>query len=443
VHVSHFNPRTAFNPRSGKIYLCFMQKLLIKNIAWLAGAYETSPGLLAGKQMQQFPILQNAWLAIEDGLIADFGSMEDWPGISDWRELEVMDASGRMIMPCWCDSHTHIVYAGTREDEFNLRLKGATYQEIAERGGGILNSAKKLSQATEDELYQAAMYRLSEMIAQGTGAVEIKSGYGLTTESELKMLKVIRRIKETAGIPVKATFLGAHAFPQDYANDHNGYVKLIINEMIPAIAAEGLADFIDVFCEKGYFTLQHTEHILQAGALHGLKAKVHVNQFNSFGGVALAAKLGALSVDHLEELSEDDLHQLEHNPNLIPVALPGCSLFLSIPYTPARSIIDRGLSLALATDYNPGSAPSGNMNLVAALASVKMKMTIEEVLAAGTINGACAMETDALTGSITPGKLANIIITKPIPSPTFITYAFGSNHVEQVLISGKPYSAQS
>lgn len=411
--------------------------MLIKNIKWLAGAFASNPGLIAGRNMQEFPIIKDAWLAVENGTITSFGSMADWEGISDWKNLTVIDASDRMVMPTWCDSHTHIVYAGTREDEFNLRLRGASYQEIAERGGGIINSAKKLQNASEEELLISAWNRLQAMMAMGTGAVEIKSGYGLTTQAELKMLRVIKKLRELSGIPTKATFLGAHAFPPEFLNNHEGYVDLLINEMIPAVASENLADYIDVFCEKGYFGIAQTERILQAGINHGMKPKVHVNQFHSIGGVALSAKYGALSVDHLEELSEEDLHILEHNPNMIPVALPGCSLFLGIPYTPARNIIDKGLSLAFATDYNPGSAPSGNMNLTAALAAIKMKMTVEEVLAAGTQNGACAMEVDSECGSITPGKRANLIITKPIPSPTFITYAFGSNLIEQVIINGK------
>jgi imidazolonepropionase len=417
-----------------------MQKLLIKNIRFLAGVYTDNPGVVRGRDMQHLPVLEDAWLAVEDGRIADWGAMSDWPGINDWRGLEVMDATGRAVLPCWADSHTHIVYAGNREEEFAMRLRGATYQEIAERGGGILNSARKLADTDEETLYTAARERLHDMILQGTGAVEIKSGYGLTTESELKMLRVIRRLRDTMPIPVKATFLGAHAFPEPYRDRPDAYVDLLVNEMIPAVAAEGLADYVDAFCEKGYFTLEQTARILEAGVKHGMVPKVHVNQFNAFGGVALSAKYGALSVDHLEELSDDDLHMMERTPGMIPVALPGCSLFLGIPYTPARTLIDRGMPLALATDYNPGSSPSGNMNLVVSLASIKMKMLPEEAIVAATQNGAAALQLDHEVGSITPGKRANLIITKPLPSLTYLAYAFGSNHTEEVLINGIKYA---
>ncbi len=418
-----------------------MQKLLFKNIEFLLGAWYVAPALQRGKAMRNFPVLRNAWLAIEDGKIADFGLMTDWPGISDWSNLEVIDAAGRAVLPCWCDSHTHIVYTGTREDEFDARLRGMTYQEIAEKGGGILNSARKLAMVDEEQVFTEAKSRLEEMILQGTGAVEIKSGYGLSLVSELKILRVIQRLKQEMPIPVKATFLAAHAFPVEYKDNHQGYVDWVAGEMMQKVCGENLADFVDVFCEAGYFTTSHTRQILESAGVFGLQGKIHVNQFNSMGGIAVAAACGALTVDHLEELTEDDLTILQNNPGLLPVALPGCSHFLGIPYTPARTIIDSDLALALASDYNPGSSPSGNMNMVVSLASVKMKLLPEEAFAAATINGAYAMKLNEEAGSITPGKRANIILTKEIPSPAFLCYAFGSNHIHQVYINGIPYSS--
>lgn len=383
--------------------------------------------------MRSLPVLENAFLLIEGDRIADYGKMTDLPEI---KADKVVDASGKVVLPAWCDSHTHIVYAGNREQEFVDRINGLTYEEIANRGGGILNSAKKLQDTTEEELYEQSAKRLEEVIALGTGAIEIKSGYGLTVDAELKMLRVAKKLKENYGIPVKATFLGAHAIPATYKSDRKGYIDLIINEMIPAVAQEGLAEYVDVFCEKGYFTTEETESILEAGKAFGLIPKIHVNQFHAIGGVQTGVKHNALSVDHLEVMRNEDIDALKGTETM-PVALPSCSYFLSIPYTPARKIIDAGLPLALATDYNPGSTPSGNMNFVVATACIKMKMTPEEAINAATINGAYAMGLADTHGSISKGKKANLIITKEIPAYAYLPYAFGSNHIEQVVINGK------
>ena len=346
-----------------------------------------------------------------------------------------IDCKGKMILPTWCDSHTHIVFAGNREQEFVDRINGLSYEEIANNGGGILNSAKKLQRTSEEDLYNQSAKRLEDVIALGTGSLEIKSGYGLTVEAELKMLRVIRKLKENYAIPIKATFLGAHAVPTEFINNKEGYINLIIEEMIPKIVEENLADFIDVFCEVGYFSVDETNKILSAGKKHGLIPKVHVNQFNVIGGIQVSTKHNALSVDHLEVLNDDDIASLKASETM-PVALPSCSFFLGIPYTPARKIIDSGLALAIATDYNPGSTPSGNMNFVVATACIKMKMTPEEAINAATINGAFAMNLENTVGSITKGKLANFIITKEIPSYGFLPYSFGSNLIDEVYING-------
>ena len=411
-----------------------MSKILIKNIKGLVGVYdESSPRWLAGAEMKNLPILNDSWLAIEDGLIADYGMMADWPGISDWRDLEVIDANGKFVMPAWCDSHTHIVYAGSRVNEFVDRIHGLSYEEIASRGGGILNSAKKLQAASEEELFESAWHRLNDVMSMGTGAVEIKSGYGLTLESELKMLRVIRSLQEKHPLTIKATFLGAHAFPTEYKNNPDGYINLLVNEMIPEIGKQSLAEFIDVFCEKNYFTVEQTDRILEAGVKHGLRPKTHVNQFNAIGGVAISVKNNALSVDHLELITDEDIDALR-GTNTMPVALPGCSLFIKIPYTPARKIIDAGLPLALATDYNPGSTPSGNMNLVNSLACIYMNMTPEEVVNASTINGAYAMNISESHGTIAIGKKASIIITEPLESIGELMYSFGKTKIERVIL---------
>lgn len=409
---------------------------LIINIKELLQVRETCPDKISGAAMAELPTIKNAYLLIEANLIKGFGSMENCPKIDNAIRI---DATGKIILPTWCDSHTHIVYAGNREQEFVDRINGLSYEEIANRGGGILNSAKKLQATTEDELYEQSKVRLEEVMRLGTGAVEIKSGYGLTTEDEVKMLRVILRLKEHYPIAIKATFLGAHAFPFEYKENHSGYIDLLINEMIPKIAGEKLAEYIDVFCESGYFSVEETERILKAGLAHGLLPKIHVNQFNAIGGVGVGVKYNALSVDHLEVMDDADIEALKDSETM-PVALPSCSYFLSIPYTPARQMLNAGLPLALATDFNPGSTPSGNMNFVVATACIKMKMTPEEAINAATINGAYAMGISKTHGSITVGKKANFIITKPISSFYQLPYAFGSNLIEQVYLEGKVFA---
>ena len=406
---------------------------LITNIKELIQIRDSSVLKVSGKEMKSLPTLKNAFLIIEDGVIKDFGKMEDLNGVV---VNEIIDAKDKMVLPAWCDSHTHIVYAGNREGEFVDRINGLSYQEIAAKGGGILNSAKKLQETNEEELYKQSAIRLEEIMALGTGAVEIKSGYGLTVEAEIKMLRVIKKLAENYPVTIKATFLGAHAFPAEYKNDKDGYINLIIDKMLPLIAEENLAAFVDVFCEKGYFSVAQTEKILQVAKTYGLTPKIHVNQFNSIGGVLLGVKYNALSVDHLEVMNHEDIEALK-NSNTMPVALPSCSFFLGIPYTPAREIIDSGLPLALATDYNPGSTPSGNMNFVVSTACIKMKMTPEEAINAATINAAYAMNSSKTHGSITKGKKANLIITKEIPSYGFLPYAFGSNLIDTVIIDGE------
>lgn len=413
-----------------------MSKVLIKNIKGLVQVRETPKEPLKGKGMAELPVLENAFLAIEDGRIVAYGSMKDWGGITDWRDLEVIDADGSYVLPGFVDSHTHLVFAASREEEFVDRIKGLTYQEIAEKGGGILNSARKLQKMSKEELFQAANQRLELLKRMGTTAIEIKSGYGLTVEAELKMLRVIKRLKQESDIPVKATFLGAHAFPPEFKDNHQGYIDLIVKEMIPAIKEEGLAEYIDAFCEKGYYSLEETEQVLEAGGASGLKPKVHVNQFNAFGGVELAVKYDALSVDHLEEMSDEDYKVLQ-NSNTIATSLPSCSFFLSIPYTPARKIIEKNIPLALATDFNPGSTPSGNMSFLLSLACIKQKLTPAEAINAVTVNGAFAIDVQDEVGSIDIGKRANLIITKPIESLEYLPYSFGENCIDQVLVNGK------
>ncbi|MFV8393316.1 imidazolonepropionase [Flavobacterium sp. LB2P6] len=406
---------------------------LIINIKELLQVRETTTTKISGAEMAILPTLKNAYLVIKDNLIADFGTMDNLPQMPANKTI---DATGKMVLPSWCDSHSHLVYAGNREQEFVDRINGMTYEEIANRGGGILNSAKKLNESSEEEIYNQSKARLEEVIRLGTGAVEIKSGYGLTFDGELKMLCVIQRLAQNYPITIKATFLGAHAFPLEYASNHQGYIDLIINEMLPEIAKNKLAEFIDVFCETGYFTVDETQQIMEAGIKFGLKPKIHVNQFNSIGGIQAGIKYNALSVDHLEIVTAEDIEALK-NTETMPVALPSCSYFLSIPYTPAREMIAAGLPLALATDYNPGSTPSGNMNFVVATACIKMKMTPEEAINAATINGAYAMGISATHGSITIGKRANLILTKPISSYYQLPYAFGSNLIDTVLIEGE------
>ncbi|MGX7666640.1 imidazolonepropionase [Flavobacterium pedocola] len=408
-------------------------KILIKNIKELLQVREGNTAKVSGSEMAVLPKIDNAYLVIENEWIADFGTMDNCPaGTYD----QIIDATGKTVLPTWVDSHTHIVYAGNREQEFVDRINGLSYEEIANRGGGILNSAKKLNETSEEEIYNQSKARLEEVMQQGTGAVEIKSGYGLTVEGELKMLRVIKKLAENYPIKIKATFLGAHAFPKEYKEDHAAYIDLIINEMLPKIAAENLAEYIDAFLETGYFSVKETEKIMEAGKQYGLTPKIHVNQFTAINGIEACVKHGALSVDHLEIVTDEDIEVLKGSITM-PVALPSCSYFISIPYTPARKMMAAGLPLALATDFNPGTTPSGNMNFVVATACIKMKMTPEEAINAATINGAYAMGLSETHGSITKGKSASVIITKPLTSYYQLPYAFGSNLIDQVIIGGK------
>ena len=419
-------------------FLCMKlgsMKILIKNIKGLVGHYEEAPRFLRGQEMDTLPVLENAFLAIEDGKIAMFGKMEDWGGITDWRDLEVIDAEGRFVLPSFCDSHTHLVFAASRELEFEDRIKGLTYEEIAARGGGILNSSRKLREMDEDELFERALVRLKKAQLSGTCAIEIKSGYGLDTESELKMLRVIRRLREKSGMMIKSTFLGAHALPPEFKDNREGYVDLIIKEMIPEIAKEGLADYADVFCEKDYFTTAETLAIVEAAAAHGMKSKIHVNQFNAFGAIPELVKAGVVSVDHLEVLGKGDVSALA-NSETIATALPLCSLFLSLPYTPVRGLMNENAIVALATDFNPGSAPSSNMAMTVSLGCMKMKMTPNEAINAATINGAAAMEVSDTHGSIAVGNSANVLITEPCEHLSYLAYSFGEPAIEGVILDG-------
>ncbi len=406
---------------------------LITNIKELLQVRETPIDKVSGKEMAILPTVKNAFLLIENDTIASFGTMDNCPKINPDKTI---DASGKIVLPTWCDSHTHIVYAGNREQEFVDRINGLSYEQIANRGGGILNSAKLLNQTTEEEIYNQSRARLEEVMHLGTGAIEIKSGYGLTVEGELKMLRVIKKLSQNYHIKIKATFLGAHAFPPEYKDNHAAYIDIIVNEMLPKIANENLADYIDAFLETGYFSAEETEKIMEAGKKYGLIPKIHVNQFTAINGIAACVKHNALSVDHLEIVTDEDIEVLK-NSKTMPVALPSCSYFISIPYTPARKMIDAGLPLALATDFNPGTTPSGNMNFVVATACIKMKMTPEEAINAATINGAYAMGISETHGSITVGKKANIIITKVISSYYQLPYAFGSNLIDKVIIEGR------
>ena len=406
---------------------------LFINIKELVQVREPDVMKVCGNNMSILPIIKNAFLIIKDNVIVDFGSMNTL-GIK--KSDKVVDLTGKLVLPTWCDSHTHLVFADTREEEFVNRIKGLTYQEIAEKGGGILNSSKKLQNKPENELFEDAAKRLKKLIRNGTGAIEIKSGYGLTLESELKILRVIKKLKENFSIPIKATFLGAHAIPNQYKEKRAEYIQLIIDKMIPEIAKEKLADYIDVFCEKGYFTTTETDQILKVGRKHGLIPKIHVNQFNSIGGIKVGVNNKALSVDHLEVLTDEDLNILSKSDTM-PVALPSCSFFLGIPYTNARKLIDANIPMAVASDYNPGSSPSGNMNFVVSLACIKMRMTPEEAINAATINAAHALNLSDKIGSISKGKMANFIITKPIKSYSSIPYAFADNCIEEVYLAGK------
>lgn len=412
-----------------------MSSLLLTDIKCLVGTHDADTLLLRGGSMTNLPVIEDAWLLVENGLIKDFGKMGDGLPSPISNLTTQISAQGKFILPCWCDSHTHLVFAASREEEFVMKIKGQSYEEIAAAGGGILNSARKLGLASEDELFNSAYSRLHELIKLGTGAIEIKSGYGLTAESELKMLRVIRRLKEVAPIPVKATFLGAHAYPSEFKNDHEGYLKLLIKELIPQIAGESLADYIDVFCEQGFFSVDETSRILEVGAKFGLKPKIHANQLSATGAVETAVKHLALSVDHLEVMDERAIESLA-NSSTIATVLPSCSLFLGIPFADARKLLRQNIAVALASDFNPGSTPSGNMNLVVSLACMRLKMLPEEAINAATLNGAAAMEMSHSHGSITRGKAANFFITKPIPSLAYLPYSFGSNHIESVYING-------
>jgi imidazolonepropionase len=404
--------------------------LLIKNIKGLVQGREVFHPV-AGKEMAMLPVLPDAYLLIQNGLIQSYGLMNELPSVKADQEI---DAAGRFVFPSFVDSHTHLVFAASREEEFVQKIKGATYAEIAAKGGGILNSAKKLQQTSADELFERTLLRAHEIIRTGTGAVEIKSGYGLTTKDELKMLRVARRIGTETPLTVKTTFLGAHAVPQAFTK--KDYIQLIITEMIPAVAEEQLADYIDVFCEEGFFSPDETERIVEEGKRFGMKPRIHANQLHRSGGVQVGVKTGALSVDHLENIGDEEIEALK-NSTVMPTALPGAAFFLGLPFPPARKIIDSGLPLAIASDYNPGSAPSGNMPLMISLACIKMKMTPEEAINAATINTACALELQHQCGTIANGRQANLFITKPMPSLAFMPYAFGSNLIDTVILKGR------
>ncbi len=404
--------------------------------------------LLRGTEMAVLPSVENAFLLIEDGVIADYGPMSDLEnrgllrstsGSFPYAGLPVIDAKGQSILPAWCDSHTHLVFAGSREGEFVDKIKGLSYAEINARGGGILHSARLLNETGETELFRLAYERLQELMRLGTGAIEIKSGYGLCVEGELKMLRVIKKLKEASPVLIKASFLGAHTYPQEYRDNHQGYIDLIIRDMLPVIARDKLADYIDVFCEKGFFSPEETETIVRAGMEVGLKPKLHVNQLNSIGGIQAGIRVNALSLDHLETLNEDEIRLLSRNRQGwegICTLLPTAAYFLRMPFQPARQLIDAGCAVALATDYNPGSSPSGNMNIVVSMSCIRMRMLPEEAINAATLNGAYAMGLGEEAGSITVGKKANLILTKPIPSLAYLPYLFGSNLIDKVMIEG-------
>ena len=411
--------------------------MLIINIKELTGIDEKKRLLKSGAEMAETKTIKNAFVYIKDSKIEDYGSMRS----DKYKELaaidhKVIDAKGRLVMPAFCDSHTHLVYANSRETEFVDKIKGLSYEDIAKRGGGILNSAKATAAASEDELYESAMQRIDEIMRLGTGAVEIKSGYGLTTESELKMLRVIRRIKETSPLTVKANFLGAHGIPMEYRGRQQDYVDLVINEMIPLVAAEDLADFVDVFCDKGFFTCEDTERILMAGIKYGLRPKIHANEMAVSGGVQVGVKYNAISVDHLEQMGDAEIEALKGSETM-PTVLPGCAFFLNLPLSPARKMIDSGLPVAMASDFNPGTSPSGNMQLVMAMACIRYKLTPEEALNAVTLNTAYAMGVSDTLGSIARGKTANLIITQPMPQLAYMPYFYGTNKVEKMILNGK------
>jgi imidazolonepropionase len=413
-------------------------KILIINIKELVGVDDALNPFLGGAAMGKLRTIKNAFLFIEKGLILEYGSMEHLFIPEDWKKkgIKVIDATGKLVFPSFCDSHTHLVYAGSREIEYVDKIKGLSYEEIAKRGGGILNSAKRLHEASETDLIGAALERLEEITWSGTGAVEIKSGYGLNTEDELKMLRVIRDLKSLSPLTIKSTFLGAHTIPLEYRGKQHEYVDMVINEMIPQVAAEELADYIDVFCDKGFFTVEDTERILMAGMKYGLKPKIHANELDYSGGIQIGVKYGALSVDHLEYTGEAEIEALQDSETM-PTILPGAAFFLNMVHAPARKMIDAGLPVALASDFNPGSSPSGNMQLILSMGCIMYRMTPEEAINATTINSAYAMGVSDELGSIAIGKKANVFITKPIPGIEYLPYAYGSNKVDTVILNGK------
>lgn len=410
--------------------------VIVTNIKQLVGVRDESL-LLRGKELAQLPVIEDAYLLVNDGVIAAFGEMKQ---LGEWANTieHTVDAKGQFVLPAWCDSHTHLVFAASREEEFVDKINGMSYEAIAAKGGGILNSAAKLAAMSEFELLRMAWSRLEELISLGTGAIEIKSGYGLSVEAELKMLRVIQQLKETSPIPIVSTFLGAHTYPLAYRENHKGYIDLLINEMLPVIADENLADFVDVFCEKGFFSPDEMEEICIAARQYGLRPKLHINQLNSIGGLQKAIALKAVSVDHLETMTDADIHDLAQS-DVIGTLLPSAAFFLRMPYQPARAMIDAGAAIALASDFNPGSSPSGNMNLVVSMSCIGMKMLPEEAINAATINGAFAMNLEQEVGSITVGKKANLIFTRPIPSLAYLPCAFGSNLIDRVMIGGEFY----
>lgn len=408
-------------------------RLLVVNIGTIVGIDTHNRHSVAGADMDSMERVENGWLLAEDGVISGFGTMDCCPDVED---AERIDAAGGMLFPSYCDSHTHIVYAGSREQEFLDKIHGLSYEQIAARGGGILNSAERLHNTSEEELYRQAMERIEEIMLMGTGAVEIKSGYGLTTEDELKMLRVIARIKSSTPLAVKATFLGAHAVPKLYKGRQDEYVDLVCREMIPSVAMQSIAEFVDVFCDRGFFTLEQTRRIVECGAKYGLKAKIHANELDFSGGVQLGVELGAMSVDHLESSGTEEIECLRSS-RTVATLLPGAALFLGMNYPPARAMVENGVTVALASDYNPGSSPSGNMRFVTSLASMRMRMTPTEALWAATLNGAAAMGLSDKYGSITVGKVANFFITKPLPSFEFFTYAYNTPLIERVVLAGK------
>lgn len=409
--------------------------LLFKNIKKLCQIRRKDEMMVKGNAMSILPQLDNAYLIVTDGLIEKYGRMDEADlSLLEKPGYEVIDAAGKFLLPAFCDSHTHLVFASWRENEFTLKIKGASYEEIAANGGGILNSARRLQQTSEQQLYDEAMQRLDEIKSYGTGAVEIKSGYGLTTEAELKMLRVIRRLKESSLLTIKATFLGAHTYPAEFKNNHEGYLQQIIHDMLPRIANEGLADYVDVFCDRGFFSAAETERILEAAARYGLTPKIHANELDYSGGIQVGVKHQARSVDHLECTGEEEIETLLHS-NTMPTLLPSTAFFLRLHYPPARNMIDRGLPVALATDYNPGTSPGGRMSFILSLACLQMKMTPEEALNAATLNGAYAMGVESMLGSITPGKKANLILTKEMNDIALLPYRYANDMIERVFIN--------